>query len=48
MRTPATKVAMLKELFAEATPAVRTAFEVQDDPWMFSIPSALIRALKPA
>ena len=48
MRTPATKVAMLKELFAEATPAVRTAFEVQDDPWMFSIPSALIRAMKPA
>jgi ubiquinone/menaquinone biosynthesis C-methylase UbiE len=48
MRTPATKVAMLKELFAEATPAVRTAFEVQDNPWMFSIPSALIRAMKPA
>lgn len=47
MRTPPSKVAMLRELFREATPAIRAAFEVQDDPWMFSIPSALFAATKP-
>ena len=46
MRTPPSKVAMLKELFRNATPAVRSAFEVEDDPWMFSIPSALFRAVR--
>lgn len=45
MRTPPSKVAMLKELFRDATPAIRSAFEVEDDPWMFSIPSALFRAV---
>ena len=47
MRTPANKVAMLRQLFREATPAIRAAFEVQDDPWMFSIPSALFSARRP-
>ena len=46
MRTPPSKVAMLRELFRDATPAARAAFEIQDDPWMFSIPSALFRAVK--
>lgn len=46
MRTPANKVAMLRALFREANPAIRAAFEVQDDPWMFSIPSALFSATK--
>lgn len=46
MRTPPSKAAMLKELFRDAAPAIRSAFEVEDDPWMFSIPSALFRATK--
>ena len=48
MRTPASKVAMLRELFRDATPGIRAAFEVEDNPWMFSIPIALFSATKPA
>ncbi|OAI44565.1 hypothetical protein AYO38_00275 [bacterium SCGC AG-212-C10] len=48
MRTPANKVAMVQELFRDAPAHVRAAFECQDEPWMFSIPSALLRGRKPA
>jgi SAM-dependent methyltransferase len=44
MRTPEQKVAMIRTLFREATPAVRTFFEVRDEPWGFTIPGILIRA----
>ena len=47
MRTPPTKVAMLRELFRDATPGIRAAFEVEDAPWAFSIPIALFAATKP-
>ncbi|HEY4668818.1 MAG TPA: methyltransferase domain-containing protein [Tepidiformaceae bacterium] len=47
MQTPPTKVAMLRELVAEATPRVRAAFEVRNEPWGFSIPFALFEAAKP-
>ncbi len=46
MRTPATKVAMIRELFGGATPAQRAAFDVRDEPWGFTLPAALIRATK--
>ena len=48
MQTPATKVAMLKELLAEANSSVRAAFEVRDEPWGFTIPIGVMRACKPA
>ena len=48
MRTPPTKVAMLRELFVGATPAVRAAFEIREDPWGFTIPIGVMRARKPA
>lgn len=47
MQTPPSKVAMLRELFAEASPRTRVAFEVRDEPWGFSIPFALFEATKP-
>lgn len=46
MRTPPAKVVMLRTLFGEADEAVRRTFEVRDEPWGFSIPGALIRAVK--
>ena len=48
MRTPETKVAMLRELFAEANPAQRRAFDLREEPWGLSIPIALIEGRKPA
>ena len=48
MQTPAEKVAMLRQLLREANPAVRAAFEVQDEPWAFTIPIGVMRACKPA
>lgn len=48
MQTPATKVAILRDLLAEANPGVRTAFEVRDDPWGFTIPIGVVRAVKPS
>ena len=48
MQTPPEKVAMLKMLFAEANPAIRAAFEVRTDPWGFTIPIGVMRAVKPA
>jgi ubiquinone/menaquinone biosynthesis C-methylase UbiE len=48
MQTPPAKVAMLKQLLAEAHPTVRAAFEIREDPWSFTIPIGLMRARKPA
>lgn len=49
MRTPEQKVAMLRTLFAEATPAQRDAFDLSmETPWSLSVPIALFRAGKPA
>jgi SAM-dependent methyltransferase len=44
MQTPPDKVAMLRTLFREATPAVRDKFDIRDEPWGFSVPIALMRA----
>ena len=46
MRTPATKVAMIRELFAEANPSQRAGFELRDSPWGLTLPAALFRAVK--
>jgi hypothetical protein len=47
MQTPASKVAMLKELLRQASAATRAAFEVRDEPWGFTIPIGVMRATKP-
>jgi SAM-dependent methyltransferase len=44
MQTPLDKVAMLRTLFADATPAARATFDIRDEPWGFTIPIALMRA----
>lgn len=44
MKTPASKVAMLKELLAEANPAQRAMFEVQDQPWGFTLHCGVLKA----
>jgi len=46
MQTPPEKVAMLKQLLREANSTVRAAFEVEDEPWSFTIPIGLMRARK--
>jgi SAM-dependent methyltransferase len=46
MQTPPSKVAMLRELMAEAASGVRAAFEIRDEPWGFSIPFALFAGEK--
>ncbi|HMO96988.1 MAG TPA: methyltransferase domain-containing protein [Tepidiformaceae bacterium] len=43
---PPEKVAVLRQLFREATSATRAAFDVRDEPWGFSIPIALMRGVK--
>lgn len=45
-RTPPEKVAMIRQLFAEAPPALRAAFELREAPWGFSQPIAVIRAVR--
>ena len=47
-QTPPWRATFLKQLFTEATGHQRAAFEVEDDPWAFSIPVTLIEATKPA
>jgi SAM-dependent methyltransferase len=44
MRTPPEKAAMLRTLFREASPPVRAAFEISDEPWGYTIPITLMRA----
>lgn len=46
-RTPAAKVAMIRELFAAAAPARRAALDIRDEPWGFSVPVALVAARLP-
>ena len=45
-RTPAPKVAVLRELFRGATPATRHAFSVIDEPWGYAIPILLMKGTK--
>jgi len=45
-RTPASKVAILRELFSEANAATRHSFTVADEPWGFSIPILLMKGTK--
>lgn len=47
-QTSPSRVAMLKGLFASASPARRAAFEIRDEPWGFSIPVALLQGRLPA
>jgi ubiquinone/menaquinone biosynthesis C-methylase UbiE len=48
MRTPANKVALLRELFSAANPAQRAAFDLDDGPpWRLSVPIALFEASRP-
>ena len=42
-QTPASRVAMIRELFAGASAARRAAFEIRDEPWAFTMPVALVR-----
>jgi ubiquinone/menaquinone biosynthesis C-methylase UbiE len=46
MQTPASRVAIIRELFREATASQRAAFELREEPWGFSQPVALIRGTK--
>lgn len=46
MQTPASKVAIIREMFAEANPAQRAAFEIRDKPWGMTQPFFLMRAIK--
>jgi ubiquinone/menaquinone biosynthesis C-methylase UbiE len=43
-QTPPHRVAALRDLFREATPAAGEFFRVSDDPWSFILPSVLIEA----
>ncbi len=47
MQTPPEKVAMIRQLFAEATPSQRNAFDLRaDEPWGLGLPMALIVGVK--
>jgi ubiquinone/menaquinone biosynthesis C-methylase UbiE len=46
MQTPDSKAAMIRELFAEANPAQRAAFELRDEPWGMTQPFFLMRGLR--
>jgi SAM-dependent methyltransferase len=46
MRTPPTRVAMIRELFATATAKQRAALEIRDEPWGFSLPVGMIVGTK--
>jgi SAM-dependent methyltransferase len=45
-QTPATNVAMLRQLFTEATPATRHSFSVTDEPWGYAIPILLMKGTR--
>ncbi len=47
-QTSLSRVSMLKEILAAASPARRTAFEIRAEPWGFSIPVALVSGRLPA
>jgi SAM-dependent methyltransferase len=46
MRTPPSRVAMIRELFATATERQRAALEIRDEPWGFSLPVGMIVGTK--
>jgi hypothetical protein len=46
MRTPETKVAMIRELFETASPAQRANFDLRDEPWGWTIESVLVEAVR--
>ena len=46
MRTPATKVAMIRELFGTASHAQRANFDLRGEPWGWTIESVLLEAVK--
>jgi SAM-dependent methyltransferase len=46
MNTPPAKVAIIRELLAEASPAQRAYLEVRDNPWGWTVPYAIIRATR--
>jgi ubiquinone/menaquinone biosynthesis C-methylase UbiE len=49
MRTPPAKVAMIRQLFADCTPAQRSAFDLRaDESWTFTMTMALLHGMKPA
>jgi SAM-dependent methyltransferase len=47
MRTPATRVAMIRELLYGATSAQRRSLGIIDDPWGFTLGLALLAASRP-
>ncbi|MGH2634255.1 MAG: class I SAM-dependent methyltransferase [Tepidiformaceae bacterium] len=47
IHTPPPRVAMLRELFAQATPAQRAAFDLREEPWGLCIPFVLLTAKRP-
>lgn len=44
MQTPSSRVAMLRELLATANPAQRAMFDIQDNPWGFTLHVGVLRA----
>jgi SAM-dependent methyltransferase len=46
MRTPPSRVEIIRELFATSTDRQRAAFEIREDPWGFSLPVGLIVGTK--
>jgi SAM-dependent methyltransferase len=46
MRTPPSRVAIIRELFETATDRQRTALEIRDEPWGFSLPVGTIVGTK--
>ena len=46
MQTPEQKVAMIRTLFEEATPAQRRAFDLREEPWGLSMPFGFFEARK--
>jgi ubiquinone/menaquinone biosynthesis C-methylase UbiE len=45
-QTPPAKVALLRDLFKEATRATRHAFSISDEPWGYTIPILLMKGTK--
>lgn len=45
MNTPPSKVSMIRELFAEASPTLRNYFELRDEPWSWTLPYGIFRAV---
>ncbi len=46
MHTPEANVAVIRKLFAEATPAQRRYFEIREEPWGWTVPYAIVRGVR--